>query len=243
MKRFPLHAIVLAFATTLASAEPQKTVDARQQKKPAANEKTKKQKNWVSLLSSKTKSLDEHWKTTGNWKLKDGVATLTPREGEKGWSRFSAYLWSKKKYTDFEIEFEYKLTKKGNSGFYFRVGDVKDPVKQGIEVQIYDSPSKKPGAKLTDHDAGGIIPGLKPHRPAAKPAGEWNKMSVWHSDDRIVVMLNGINVNAHDLAGGGQLAKRPKTGPIGFQDHALPISLRNIRIRTVSPDEVPRRKR
>ena len=144
--------------------------------------------------------------------MKDGVATLTPRPGEKGWSRFSAYLWSKKKYTEFEIEFEYKLEKRGNSGFYFRVGDVSDPVKQGIEVQIYDTSGKKPASKLTDHDAGGIIPGLRPHRTAAKPAGEWNKMLVIHSDDKIIVWLNRVNVNAHDLSGGGRLAKRPKTG-------------------------------
>jgi hypothetical protein len=196
-----------------------------------ADDKEKKDERWTQLLSEETKSLDEHWTTTGNWSLKDGVATLTPRAGEKGWSRWSAYLWSKKKYGEFEIEFEYKVEKGGNSGFYFRVGDVNDPVAQGIEVQIYDSAGKPEGAKLTDHDAGGIIPGLPAHRRAAKPAGEWNKMTVTHRDDKIIVMLNGENVNAHDLAGGGQLAKRPKSGPIGFQDHALPISLRNVRIK------------
>lgn len=196
---------------------------------------------WTWLLSAETKELGQHWRTTGNWTLKDGVATLTPRPGDRGWSRFSDYLWSKEEFGDFEIEFEYKLEKKGNSGFYFRVGDIEDPVKQGIEVQIYDSPSKGPDAKLTDHDAGGIIPGLKPHRRAAKPAGEWNKMRVWHSDKRISVMLNGVNVNAHDLIGGGRLAQRPPKGPIGFQDHALPLSLRNIRIRPVPKDETPRR--
>jgi len=196
-----------------------------------ADDKDNKDGSWIQLLSPKLKSLDEHWTTTGNWTLINGVATLTPREGEKGWSRFSAYLWSKKKYTNFEIEFEYKLEKKGNSGFYFRVGEVNDPVKQGIEVQIYDSTNKNPEAKLSDHDAGGIIPGLKPLRHAAKPAGKWNRMRVIHRDDKIIVMLNDVKVNAHDLAGGGQLATRPKTGPIGFQDHALPISLRNIRIK------------
>jgi hypothetical protein len=196
-----------------------------------AEDKDKKDEGWTDLLSAKTKSLDEHWTTTGNWELKDGIATLAPRQGEQGWSRWSAYLWSKKKYGEFEIEFEYKVEKGGNSGFYFRVGDVNDPVNQGIEVQIYDSAGKPKDAELTDHDAGGIIPGLKPHRPAAKAAGEWNKMSVTHKDDKIIVMLNGVNVNAHDLSGGGQLAKRPKSGPIGFQDHALPISLRNVRIK------------
>jgi hypothetical protein len=192
---------------------------------------------WTTLLSEKTQSLDEHWTTTGNWTLEDGVATLTPRPGEKGWSRFSAYLWSKKEYTDFEIEFDYKVPKGGNSGFYFRVGDVNDPVKQGIEVQIYDSGNKVEGAPLSDHDSGGIIPGLKPHRNAAKPAGEWNTMRVIHRDNKIIVMLNDVNVNAHDLSGGGQLAERPRTGPIGFQDHALPLALRNIRIREFAVKE------
>lgn len=186
---------------------------------------------WTDLLSKETKSLDEHWKTTGNWTLEDGVATLTPREGETGWSRWSAYLWSKKEYGDFEVEFDYKLGKGGNSGFYFRVGDVNDPVAQGIEVQLYDSASKDPDAELTDHDAGGIIPGLKPQRRAAKSAGEWNTMRVIHRDDKITVMLNGVKVNEHDLSGGGQLAERPKRGPIGFQDHSLPMSLRAIRIK------------
>ena len=224
-------AVLLAIPTALLAQEnKQKAVKPEQGEKAKAPEKGE----WIHLLSKDTKSLSEHWTTTGNWKLMDGVATLTPREGEEGWSRWKAYLWAKEKYGDFDIEFEYKLEKGGNSGFYFRVGDVNDPVEKGIEVQIYDTDPKTADDKLSDHDAGGIIPGLKPHRSAAKPAGEWNKMEVMHFDDKIVVMLNGVNVNAHDLGPGGQLAKRPRTGSIGFQDHGLPISLRNIRIRTPS---------
>lgn len=210
------------------SADKPKAVESEKADEAGVPEENK----WINLLAAETKCLEEHWTTTGNWTLNDGVATLTPREGEKGWSRWSAYLWSRKKYRDFDIEFEYKLEKAGNSGFYFRVGDVNDPVKKGIEVQIYDTAPDK--SELNDHDTGGIIPGLKPHRNAAKPAGEWNKVQVMHFDDKIVVMLNGVNVNAHDLGPGGQLSKRPRTGWIGFQDHALPISLRKIRIRTPS---------
>ena len=32
------------------------------------------------------------WQTTGNWVVEDGVVTLRPREGEKGWQRYDAYL-------------------------------------------------------------------------------------------------------------------------------------------------------
>jgi hypothetical protein len=182
---------------------------------------------WVDLVGS---DLEKNWTTTGNWSLKEGVFTITPRPGEKGWDRFDAYLWSKKTYEDFEIEFEYKVEKNGNSGFYFRVGDMKSPVAKGIEVQIYDSASKKEDAKLNDHDSGGIIPGVPPTKRAAKPAGEWNKFHIINKGDKLTVKLNGETVNEVDLTK-APLKDRPKVGSIGFQDHALPLALRNIKIK------------
>jgi hypothetical protein len=173
--------------------------------------------------------LNKHWETKGNWSLNDGVITLTPRPGERGWSRWDAYLWSKKQYADFRISFDYMVQKGGNSGFYFRVRDRNDPVAQGIEVQIFDSGSKPADAKLTDHDSGGIIPGKAPTKNAAKPAGEWNSFVITSRDDKLTVVLNGEVVNEVDLTAGA-LGRRPKVGYIGFQDHALPLSLRNIRI-------------
>lgn len=177
-----------------------------------------------------TANLSDHWTTSGNWSLVDGVATLTPREGEKGWSRWSAYLWSNKQYGDFEIEFDYMVQEKGNSGFYFRVGDKEDPVKQGIEVQIFDSgswPAEKP---LNDHDSGGIIPSIPPTKRAAKPAGEWNHFKITSKTNQLTVILNGEVVNQVDLSQ-GELGKRPAKGYIGFQDHALPLKLKNIVIK------------
>jgi hypothetical protein len=182
---------------------------------------------WVSLLD---KDITTHWTTAGNWSFKDGAAMLTPREGEKGWSRWSAYLWSKETYGDFEIEFDYQVQKNGNSGFYFRVEDKNDPVAKGIEVQIYDSASWGPEKKLNDHDSGGIIPGVPPTKRAAKPAGEWNHFHIVNKGDKLTVKLNGELVNEVDLTK-GKLATRPKTGYIGFQDHALPLSVRNVRIK------------
>lgn len=185
---------------------------------------------WTELL--KGSDLNAHWTTTGNWSLKDGVATLTPREGESGWSRWSAYLWSKESYGDFEVEFDYMVQPKGNSGFYFRVGDVNEPVKTGIEVQIYDSASWGPEKPLNDHDSGGLIPGVPPTKRSAKPAGEWNHFHITCKADKLTVKLNGEVVNEVDLTKGA-LASRPKKGPIGFQDHGLPLSVRNIRVRAL----------
>ena len=173
----------------------------------------------------------EHWNTKGNWKTqKGGFVSLVPRPGEKGWSRFDAYLWSKKQYGDFEIEVEFMLDPHGNSGFYFNVGDVKDPVRKGIEVQIYDSYSKKAGDKLTDHDCGGVIPGLPPSKRASKAPGEWDKFNIRSQGGKLTVKLNGQVVNKVDLSD-PRLQGRPAKGYIGFQDHGLPLKLRNIRIR------------
>jgi hypothetical protein len=186
-----------------------------------------KEEGWTDLLEE---GFAEHWTTTGNWKFADGVVSLTPREGESGWSRWTAYLWSKEVYEDFEITFDYRLEKGGNSGFYFRVGDLNDPVAKGIEVQIYDSASVPADRPLNDHDSGGVIPGVAPTKRTAKPAGEWNHFRITNRDGKLTVVLNGETVNEIDLTK-EPLSSRPSKGNIGFQDHALPISLRNIRIR------------
>lgn len=184
---------------------------------------------WTDLLQDN--DLSKHWHTKGNWKIDDdGAVTLTPRPGERGWDRFDAYLWSKEKYGDFEIEFDYKVQPRGNSGFYFRVADKESPVAKGIEVQIYDSHGKGEDARLTDHDSGGIIPGIPPTQNAARPAGEWNRFHIRSQDDKLTVKLNGQVVNEVDL-NDPRLADRPKTGYLGFQDHALPLALRKIRVR------------
>ena len=176
--------------------------------------------------------LTKNFETTGNWELKDGVATLTPRPGEKGWTRWAMYLWAKEQYKDFEIEFDYKVEKGGNSGFYFHVGDKNDPVKKGIEVQLYDSASQPDSKPLNDHDSGGIIPGVPPTKRVAKPAGEWNHMVVTVQGGKVIVKLNDTVVNELALDN-DKIKDRPATGYIGFQDHGLPLQLKNIKVKAL----------
>ena len=184
---------------------------------------------WIDLLQGK--DLSRHWQTKGNWKLDDkGVVTLTPRPGERGWARFDAYLWLKEQYRDFEIQFDYRVKKGGNSGFYFHVGDKKSPVTRGIEVQIYDSHSRGKDRKLNDHDSGGIIPGIPPTKNTSRPAGDWNRFHITSKGNNLTVKLNGEVVNKVALDH-PRIKSRPDRGYIGFQDHALPLALRKIRIR------------
>ncbi len=188
--------------------------------------------NFQSLYNGKNLT---GWKTTGNWiPQDDGSLLIQPRQGEKGWQRYGAYLWSEKKYKDFVLDVEYAYPPGGNSGVYFRVADVDDPVKQGIEAQILDS-SKKEG-ELSSHDHGGIV-GTKAaaSKNMSKAPGEWNRMVLTCIGSHLKVELNGeqiINVHLDKTP----MKDRPMEGYIGFQDHGEPnnIRFRNIRIRELN---------
>ena len=176
------------------------------------------------------------WETTGNWKVDDvGAFALTPRPGETDWTRYGHYLWSKQPYENFEIEFQYKHEKGGNSGFYFNVADRKKAVGSVIEVQIIDSAGQ---SKISAHGTcGGILPGINPKANAAKPAGQWNSMKIKSIAGEVTVTLNGVLVNQVKLTH-PNLQSKPKQGYFGFQDHGLPFWLRNIKLRDLGSEGV-----
>jgi hypothetical protein len=168
------------------------------------------------------------WKTTGNWLVEaDGSVSLHPREGEKGWQRYDAYIATEKLYGDFVLDLEFKINAKGNSGVFMRVGDMKEPVKTGFEVQILDTYGlEKPG----HHDCGGIVRGTGPSKNMVKPAGEWNRYTITVKGRSVKVVFNGeqvIDTSLDDI----KMADRPNVGQIAFQDEALRVWYRNVRIK------------
>ena len=184
-------------------------------------------KGWVTLYNGKDLT---GWQTTGNWlPQKDGSLLIKPRPGERGWQRYSAYLWSEKKYKDFVLHVEYKYPPKGNSGIHFRVGDLKNPVNTGIEAQVLDSYGKK---KMGHHDHGGIIRTVGASKNMSKKAGEWNTMILTCKGHHLKVQLNGEQIVDIHLDK-TPMKDRPLEGHIGLQDHGEPNNLhfRNIKIK------------
>ena len=184
-------------------------------------------KDWVTLYNGKNLT---GWQTTGNWiPQKDGSLLIQPRKGEKGWQRYSAYLWSKKKYKDFVLHVEYKYPPKGNSGIHFRVGDLKNPVNTGIEAQVLDSFGKK---KVGPHDHGGIIRTVGASKNMSRKPGQWNTMIVTCKGHHLKVQLNGEGIVDIQL-NKSPMKDRPLEGHIGLQDHGEPNKLhfRNIKIK------------
>ena len=122
---------------------------------------------------------------TGNWVVKDGVITLHLAKGETGWQRYDAYLNIRKDYGDFVLEVDFKFEPGGNSGVFLRVGDLKDHVTSGMEIQILDTHHlDKPG----NHDCGGIIRTTVPFkcRQAGRPVEPLPDHHEGHSPGRVL---------------------------------------------------------
>lgn len=168
------------------------------------------------------------WQTTGNWVVEaDGTVALKPREGERGWTRYDAYLTTARKYKNFTIDLEFKFDPAGNSGVFMRVGDLKDHVTSGIEVQILDTHGKQ---NVGHHDCGGVIRTVGPSKNMVKPAGEWNRYTITMKDHQLTVVLNGEQIVDIDLSQSA-MKDRPAEGYISFQDEAKPLWYRNVRIK------------
>ncbi len=168
------------------------------------------------------------WNTTGNWVVEDeNTITLKPRPGEEGWQRYDAYLTTEKKYGNFILDLEFKFNAEGNSGVFMRVGDLKDHVASGFEVQILDTYGKE---EVGNHDCGGVIGTVGPTKNMVKPAGEWNRYTITLIDNNLKVVFNGEQVIDLDLST-SVLKDRPAKGYISFQDEAKRIWYRNVRIK------------
>jgi Domain of Unknown Function (DUF1080) len=180
---------------------------------------------FVSLFNRKDLT---GWQTTGNWVVEEGVdITLKPRAGESGWKRYNDYLTTARTYRDFVLDLEFKFEANGNSGVFLRVGDLKDHVNSGMEVQILDTHGKE---NVGHHDCGGLIKTQGPTKNMVKPAGEWNRYTITMKGTHLTVILNGEQILNLDLSQSA-MKDRPAEGYISFQDEGKPVWYRNVRIK------------
>lgn len=157
--------------------------------------------------------------------------TITARN-YRNWVNVQAWLYSVREYGDFDLQLEYWLRMKGNSGISLRDPSrgkygvinppdfTKTPSKLGYEIQLNNQyPDPHPtGSIYTFVDA----------KPGAQKDNQWNKLEIESRKDMIRVRVNGTVVAEHP----GD-PKRPVRGPIGLQlhDQFSVVMFRNIRIR------------
>jgi hypothetical protein len=163
-------------------------------------------------------------------------------DGTLAWTKIAGDIWTEKQYDDFVLDFDYKVAKGSNSGVFIRIGNPKDPVQTGLEIQVYDSVGKG----LGKHHAGAVYDAVAPSKNVEKPVGEWNHMTIVAKGPVIRVTLNGeqvvdMNLDQWTVAGKNPdgsdnkykkpLKQFPRKGHIQIQDHHKPVWYRNVRIK------------
>lgn len=212
----------------------------------AKSEQPKKGK-WEQLFDGKTLNGWHNYLKAGQpvsdkWKVEDGAITLT--KGGAG------DIVTDKEYGDFELEIEWKISEKGNSGIMYHVKE--DPkytatYATGPEMQVLDN-ERHPDAKQGrngNRTAGSLYDMLPPADPSAyKPAGEWNKAKLIVKNGKAEHYLNGKKIVEYPTSGpewdkmvseskfkGWEGFQKYSTGRIALQDHGDRVWYRNIRIR------------
>jgi hypothetical protein len=168
------------------------------------------------------------------WVVKDGVLHSPTTRG--------TWLVSEKEHGDFALEFEIKLTERGNSGVALRAPLKGDPAFDGMEFQIADFRynTEANDAELT----GGIYRALAPRKQVYKPT-EWNSVRIELRGSRLKATLNGALIHdvdldtldqptmRHDGSDAPPVKDRPRRGHIGFQHLSRnnePVMIRNARL-------------
>lgn len=170
----------------------------------------------------------------GEWAFADGVLVAKDHQT----------IWTKKSYSNFVLDLEFKVAKESNSGVFLRSGNIKD-VLAALEIQVHEN---QDGALYGM--VGAIYNAQPPAKNMAKPVGEWNRFTITCQDSRVSLIFNGEEVFNVDLNNwkeprlnpDGTKNKFPKAlkdfsrnGPLGFQGlHGkaqAPVWYRNIRIK------------
>lgn len=152
-------------------------------------------------------------------------------------------LMYEKPFGDFILKCEVKMPEKCNSGIFFRMGDPKNPVQTGFEVQVLNSQGKGM------HDFGAIYDLVAPKKNNLKPTGEWNAVEIKCQGPNISVKVNGEEVakmNCDEWTEPGRrldgtkhkfrnsIKDFPRKGHLGFQDHGAKVWFKNVKLLDLS---------
>ena len=174
----------------------------------------------------------EGWEQKGNWVIEDGAFFRKAKGGNLTYT-------VKPVPDDFELRFEWKVSKGCNSGVYYRPGQ--------YEYQVLDNVNS-PYGENPRQAAASLFFCMAPSKDATRPLGEWNDGRVMCKGTVIQHWLNGEKVIDFDYTDpkwakeiellrirGADLSARG--GKLWLQDHGADVWFRNIRLRTIPADE------
>lgn len=153
------------------------------------------------------------------WRVENGILRS---EGTRG-----CWLMSEQDFGDFDLEFEFRLGQRGNSGLALRAPMAGDPAFDGMELQMADfryNPEAKP-SELT----GGLYRAVAPRQQVYRPT-EWNHYEISLRGHHLKARLNGVLIHdldlsrettiiqRHDGKDAPPIKDRPNRGHLGFQE-------------------------
>jgi hypothetical protein len=207
-----------------------------------------KSSKWVNLFDGKSTEQLRGYKMEGfpnqAWKVEEGA--LVAQTGVANMD-----LVTKDTYKDFELVFDWKVSKAGNSGVFFHVQEVADMQSgngnsanwlNNFEMQILDDINFND--KEPKRSAGSLYDLITPENKKLKPVGEYNQARLVVSKGHVEHWLNGIKVVEYtigsDALNGLINNSKFKTNPdfakstdghIMFQHHGQKVWLKNIKVR------------
>jgi hypothetical protein len=229
MKKLFLIAMVITVANLTARAQTN-TLSAAE-----------KQQGWSLLFDGKTTN---GWhvylgQNAGAWNVVNGALQLdTAKDGQGD-------LLTNGEYTNYELKTEWKIAEGGNSGIIFSIHEdtaYHATYLTGMEMQVLDD-VKAEDNKKANHLAGSLYDMIAPLHPA-KPAGQWNAVTIRKLNGHLTFWLNGqkvVEVQIGSPAWNALIQKSKfktwksfaayATGHIALQDHGAIVAFRNIKIK------------
>jgi hypothetical protein len=174
------------------------------------------------------------------WRIDDDALTASRRRANRNGDNS---IWTKDRFGDFILDLEFKMSPECDSGIFIRTDDPKDWLHTGIEIQILDSFGR---VTVDKHDCGAVYDVCAPRANPARPAEQWNHVTIVAQDNLLSVVLNDQQVIDIDLNDWSRAHENPdgtsnrfdtavrdlkREGFIGFQDNGSPVWFRNVRIK------------
>ncbi len=153
-------------------------------------------RTWTPLFGEK---LSEAVCIPGAWSEEDGVLV----------SHKDEVVFTKRDWSNFELELEFKINKDANSGVILYCTDIQNFAPNSLEVQIADNSNK--AFSLPTWRCASIFGHVDPEFDTAVPYDEWQKMRIVCNGPVIDVWLNGRHASRIDML----MWKNKEAGPDG----------------------------
>ena len=228
--------LLAAFIAAFVAAAPLGAAD-------AVNTLTDKEKadGWKLLFDGQTTKGWHGYNQTSvpeGWAVKDGALTRVAKTTD---------IVSDEEFENFDLQFDWKLAKNGNSGLFYHVVEspkYKEVYFTGPEYQLLDNEGHPDGKNGPDRFSGANYALHAPSQNTVHTPGEWNQSRIVVNNGHVEHWLNGVKVVEYELwsndwktrVANSKFKAWPdygmaKAGRLALQEHGFEVAFRNIKIK------------